>query len=83
MSGLTARWNQSPKSMSQWGTEKSRRLQTTSRSFCYVFGKLLSRIPNNLAEENPRKNKAKIKEWILSNIPRFEKWEGLNEEVND
>ena len=81
MSGLSACWNDSPRGMSQWTGEKERKLQITSRSFRFVFGKLLSRIPNNLACGDPRKKRQLIKDWILQNIPwNEEKFDGLADE---
>ena len=78
MSGLTAIWNKSPKEISQWDEEKSRRLQVTTRSFRFMFGKLLVKLPSNLSTGDPRKKKALIKNWIIENIPWDSKWEGLN-----
>ena len=42
ISGLSAYHANSPKGMSQWGDEKIRRLQITTRSYRYVYGKLLA-----------------------------------------
>ena len=58
--------------------EKSRRLQTTTRSFRYMFGKLIVKLPNNLSTGDPKKKKALIKSWVIENIPWNTKWEGLN-----
>ena len=77
MSGLSALHNNMPKIMSQWRGEKPRRLQLTSRSYRYVFGKLLSRLPDNISAGDPQKNKLLIRDWVRKNIPWDKKWEGL------
>ena len=80
MSGLKALWNNEPETMSQWKDHKARRLRITSRSFRFVFGKLLSKIPNNFTACDPQKKKKDIKDWVFRNIPWNEKWEGLSDE---
>ena len=42
VTGLMALWNGAPKSMSQWRGEKLRKLQTTMRSFRFIFGRMTS-----------------------------------------
>ena len=78
MSGLTACWYGAPEGMAKWQEEKSRKLQITTRSFRYVFGKLLTKLPPNICIGNPRKKKHLIRNWVEKNIPRFEKWEGFD-----
>ena len=78
MSGLTACWYGAPEGMAKWQEEKSRKLQITTRSFRYVFGKLITKLPPNICIGNPRKKKHLIRNWVEKNIPRFEKWEGFD-----
>ena len=33
----------------------------------------------SLASGNPRKKKHLVREWVVNNIPWFEKWEALDE----
>ena len=78
MLGLKALWNNEPETMSQWRGYKARRLKITSRSFRFVFGKLMSKIPNEFTVGDPKKKKKAIKDWVRQNIPWNEKWEELN-----
>ena len=55
MLGLTTCWDGAPRGMSQWHEEKTRKLQTTRRSFRYVFGKVKMKLPASLASGNPRR----------------------------
>ena len=80
MSGLSALYNNKPEKMSQWRDEKTRKLQITSRSFRFVFGKLMSKLPVHLTDGDPKKKKVLLKDWILNNIPWNDKWEYLNQE---
>ena len=79
MCGLTASWNGTLEAIASWKEEPTRRLQTTTRSFRFYFGKLLQRIPDSFLSKDPRKNKLEIKKWIYSNIPWDEKWKELGE----
>ena len=83
MSGLSALHHESPKCMSQWREDKIRRLQITTRSFRFVFGKLILRLPVELASGDPRKKKKLISNWIRENIPWDKKWDGLDEALNE
>ena len=80
MFGLKALWNNEPVAMSGWRESKVRRLKITSRSFRFVFGKLMSKIPDNFKIGDPLKKKKAIKDWVFQNIPWNEKWTGLNGE---
>ena len=83
MTGLTAMWNGAPKGMSQWRSEKTRKLQITMKSFRFIFGRMTARLPADMFTKDPRKNKADIKRWILATIPWDEKWEGLGDNADD
>ena len=78
MLGLTAGWHGTPGGICKWHKEKPRKLLTTTRSFRYVLGKILPKLPVNIRNGNPRKNKKLIKNWVVDNIPRCEKWQGLD-----
>ena len=52
---LTAVWNKNPKKMSQWDARVKRRLLTTKRSFRFMFGELLEKIPQEIRTENSKK----------------------------
>ena len=54
MAGLVALWNNSPKGMAEWNSPKSRNLQTTTKSFRFYFGKMMTRIPRSLMLKDPR-----------------------------
>ena len=80
--GLVVLWNDSPKGI-RWRGEVPRKLKTTTKSYRYVLGKMMARLPPRLLSVDPRKNKKEIKQWIVNNIPVKEKWEGLVEDTDE
>ena len=80
--GLVVLWNDSPKGI-RWRGEVPRKLKTTTKSYWYVLGKMMARLPPRLLSVDPRKNKKEIKQWIVNNIPVKEKWEGLVEDTDE
>ena len=77
--GLTAVWNKNPKKMSQWDARVERRLLTTKRSFRFMFGELLEKIPQEIRTENPKKINKSLKNWIKENIPEESRWDMIED----
>ena len=78
LSGLTVLWNEAPEGI-KWNGEISRKLKISTRSYRFYLGKLMAKLPDTYVTMDPRKNKLKLKKWIMDNIPPREKWDGLGE----
>ena len=74
MTGLSTDFRGKPNSMSNWSTLKMRRLKTTQRSFRYMFGEIVNRLPLHIKEGDPKLTKHLIKDWVRDNIPFDRKW---------
>ena len=69
--------------MSQWRGDKVRKLQTTKKSFRFILGKVIQRLPDYITSKDPKKNKTEIKKWIRANVPWDERWEALENSSNN
>ena len=65
--------------MSQWDARVERRLLTTKRSFRFMFGELLEKIPQEIRTENPKKINKSLKNWIKENIPEESRWDMIED----
>ena len=83
ITGLLAKWRKQPDEISKWTDPVNRRLRTTERSFHYMFGTLLDRIPDDLKDGDPNEKKMLLKQWVRENVPHDHKWNNPDPEGLD